>query len=106
MTSLEQFKVFAQILSAKEIKADVYLYQQGHRERLWKTNEHEVSKSLIPVIRLLDGRLSATSINNRFSFDLKNRILRTETQKVRREKRIAQCKAYHSKLFDALNHIK
>lgn len=97
MTSMEQFELFAILVNRKEYDADIYLYQQGNKAHISKTNEHENSNHVIPVIRLLDGRFAATSIYNPFSFDLKNRQLRTETQKARKEKRIAKCKSYFSK---------
>uniref|UniRef100_A0A914YYR5 Uncharacterized protein n=1 Tax=Panagrolaimus superbus TaxID=310955 RepID=A0A914YYR5_9BILA len=103
MTSFEQFELFAKILKEKGFDADIYLYQQGKKEHIWKTNVHENPKSIIPVIRLFDGRFAATSIYNCYSFDLENRLLRIETLKARKEKRIKKCKEFNLEYFPNLN---
>ena len=99
LDSTEQFELFAKLLTDKGYEADIYLYQQGQKRHISKTNEHEKSTHIIPVIRLLDGRFAATSIFNPFSFDLKNRLLRTETQQIRKEKRIAKNKLYFAQFL-------
>uniref|UniRef100_A0AC34G356 Uncharacterized protein n=1 Tax=Panagrolaimus sp. ES5 TaxID=591445 RepID=A0AC34G356_9BILA len=99
LTATEQFKLFSNILSTKGCNADVYLYQQGHKEAIEKTIEHENPTTIIPIVRLLDGRFAATSIYNPFTFDLKSSLLRTETQKQRKEKRIAKYKNQLSKFL-------
>lgn len=96
MTSIEQFELFAQIVNSKGYQADVYLYQQGHKKPLSKTNEHEFSPHFIPIVRLLDGRFAATSPYSCYTIDFKKRELRIETQKMRREKRIAKYKKLFS----------
>uniref|UniRef100_A0AC34GJZ8 LAGLIDADG homing endonuclease n=1 Tax=Panagrolaimus sp. ES5 TaxID=591445 RepID=A0AC34GJZ8_9BILA len=41
MTPIEQFNLFARILNEKGVKADCFLFQQGSKNMIAKTNENE-----------------------------------------------------------------
>uniref|UniRef100_A0A914Z5D3 Uncharacterized protein n=1 Tax=Panagrolaimus superbus TaxID=310955 RepID=A0A914Z5D3_9BILA len=87
LTCMEQFELFAKLINEKGYKADIYLYQEGHQNHVVKTNIHEFAPSVIPIITLADGRFAASAFNY-LTFDVKNRLLRTEIHNIYKEKKL------------------